>query len=111
MRLIPSPPGRIAGGEVFFHEQDGSVVDLLKLPEDKMRSYRGNKISMIFQEPMTSLNPVFRCGDQIMEAIMLHQNVSKDEARARTLAAAVLGEVEKPPRVEDGGETPEPESP
>ena len=94
MRLIPSPPGRIAGGEVFFHEQDGSVVDLLKLPEDKMRSYRGNKISMIFQEPMTSLNPVFRCGEQIMEAIMLHQKVSKDEARARTLH--LLKEVQLP---------------
>ncbi|MBK9247054.1 MAG: ABC transporter ATP-binding protein [Ignavibacteria bacterium] len=94
MRLIPSPPGRIAGGEVLFHEEDGTITDLLKLPEDKMRSYRGNKISMIFQEPMTSLNPVFRCGDQISEAIMLHQKVSKDEARARTLH--LLKEVQLP---------------
>ncbi len=85
MRLIQSPPGKITQGEILFHEPDGSVVDLLKLTDAEMRKYRGNKISMIFQEPMTSLNPVFRCGDQIMEAIILHQNVSKAEARAKTL--------------------------
>ena len=85
MRLIQSPPGRISQGEILYHEPDGTIVDLLKLSEPEMRKYRGNKISMIFQEPMTSLNPVFRCGDQIMEAIILHQNVSKTEARAKTL--------------------------
>jgi peptide/nickel transport system ATP-binding protein len=85
MRLIQSPPGKISQGEILYHEPDGTIVDLLKLSEPEMRKYRGNKISMIFQEPMTSLNPVFRCGDQIMEAIILHQNVSKTEARAKTL--------------------------
>jgi peptide/nickel transport system ATP-binding protein len=93
MRLIPDPPGRIVGGQALFHEQ-GAVTDLLTLPEDKMRSYRGNRIAMIFQEPMTSLNPVFTCGDQIIEAIRLHQNVSKDVATERTLA--LLKEVQLP---------------
>ena len=94
MRLIQTPPGKITGGQALFHEQDGSVTDLLTLPEEKMRSYRGNKIAMIFQEPMTSLNPVFTCGDQIIEAIRLHQQVSKDEARARALQ--LLQEVKLP---------------
>jgi len=85
MRLIPNPPGRITGGKALFTEADGTSVDLLSLPEDAMRSYRGNRIAMIFQEPMTSLNPVFTCGDQIVEAIRLHRNVSKAEAEARTL--------------------------
>ena len=75
MRLIPSPPGRIAGGRIFFHGED-----LLTLSERKMRQIRGCKISMIFQEPMTSLNPVHRVGDQIAEAIILHQDLSKQEA-------------------------------
>jgi len=85
MRLIPNPPGRITAGKALFTEADGTTVDLLTLPEDKMRSYRGNRIAMIFQEPMTSLNPVFTCGDQIVEAIRLHRSVSKAEAEARTL--------------------------
>jgi peptide/nickel transport system ATP-binding protein len=94
MRLIPSPPGKITGGEIIFHEADGITTDLLKISEEQMRSYRGNRIAMIFQEPMTSLNPVFTCGDQIIEAIKLHQNVSTDEARARTLH--LLNEVKLP---------------
>ncbi|MBC8125273.1 MAG: ABC transporter ATP-binding protein [Candidatus Kapabacteria bacterium] len=94
MRLIQTPPGRITGGQVLFHEDNGSVTDLLKISEESMRTYRGNKIAMIFQEPMTSLNPVFTCGDQIIEAIRLHQRVSKDEARSRTLK--LLKEVQLP---------------
>jgi peptide/nickel transport system ATP-binding protein len=94
MRLIQTPPGKITGGQALFHEKDGSVTDLLTLPEEKMRSYRGNKIAMIFQEPMTSLNPVFTCGDQIIEAIRLHQQVSKEEARTRALH--LLNEVKLP---------------
>ena len=85
MRLIPNPPGRIAGGSIHFHEDDGSITDLLALPEERMRTYRGNRISMIFQEPMTSLNPVFKCGNQIMESIILHEGIKKDEARERAL--------------------------
>lgn len=68
MRLIPKPPGKIVGGEVLFKGQD-----LLKLSERQMRDIRGNEVAMIFQEPMTSLNPVFTVGNQIVEAIKLHQ--------------------------------------
>jgi peptide/nickel transport system ATP-binding protein len=75
-----APPGRIAGGRILF---DGR--NLLDLPEPEMRRIRGNRISMIFQEPMTSLNPVFTAGDQVMEAILLHQGVPKAEARIRTI--------------------------
>ena len=85
MRLIPSPPGKIANGEIIFYKKDGEKVDLLQLSEKEMRAHRGNDIAMIFQEPMTSLNPVFTCGDQVMEAIMLHQNISKSEAKDLTI--------------------------
>jgi len=84
MRLIPHPPGIIANGEILFHSDNG-VVDLLKCTEKEMRSYRGNEIAMIFQEPMTSLNPVYTCGNQVAEAITLHQNVNKKEAKIRTI--------------------------
>ena len=80
MRLIPSPPGVIAGGQILF---DGR--DLLELPEREMRALRGNAISMIFQEPMTSLNPVFRVGDQIASTIRLHRGVSRYEARRQAI--------------------------
>lgn len=80
MRLVPSPPGRIVSGEVLFENKD-----LLKLSEAEMRRIRGNRISMIFQEPMTSLNPVFRIGTQIAEVIELHQHVTKKEAWARAV--------------------------
>ncbi|MBL6657662.1 MAG: ABC transporter ATP-binding protein [Flavobacteriales bacterium] len=85
MRLIPSPPGKIANGEIIFHKKDGEKVDLLQLSEKEMRTHRGNDIAMIFQEPMTSLNPVFTCGDQVMEAIMLHQNISRSDAKDLTI--------------------------
>jgi peptide/nickel transport system ATP-binding protein/oligopeptide transport system ATP-binding protein len=75
VRLIPMPPGEIASGEILF---DGR--DLTKLTEAQMRDIRGNDISVIFQEPMTSLNPVYTVGDQIMEAIMLHQGKEPEEA-------------------------------
>lgn len=75
MGLIPSPPGKITNGEIFFKGDS-----LLQKSEREMRSIRGNKISMIFQEPMTSLNPVFTVGDQIAESIILHQGLSKKEA-------------------------------
>jgi peptide/nickel transport system ATP-binding protein len=86
MQLIPNPPGKITGGQILYHQSDGTSVDLVKLSNDEMRRYRGNEIAMIFQEPMTSLNPVIKCGEQVMEAIMLHQKVSKKEAREKTLA-------------------------
>ncbi len=85
MRLIPNPPGKISGGEIIFHQKDGTATDLLKISEEEMRKFRGNDIAMIFQEPMTSLNPVFTCGDQVMEAIMLHQKLDKKAAKALTI--------------------------
>ena len=76
MRLVPDPPGRIVGGSIVLEG-----TDLLDLDEDEMRKIRGNRISMIFQEPMTSLNPVMRIGDQIAEAVRLHRNLSSTEAK------------------------------
>lgn len=85
MRLIPDPPGIIAGGEIIFHSDLRGSIDLLQLEEKEMRAIRGNDIAMIFQEPMTSLNPVFTCGDQVMEAILLHQKGNKKEAKQKTI--------------------------
>ncbi len=80
MRLVPNPPGRVAGGEIVLQGRD-----LLNLPESDMRAVRGNDIAMIFQEPMTSLNPVQTVGEQIVEAVLLHRRISHAEARARAL--------------------------
>ncbi|MBP6732858.1 MAG: ABC transporter ATP-binding protein [Chitinophagales bacterium] len=101
MRLIPNPPGRIASGEINFYKKDGTKVDLTKITEEEMRKYRGNEISMIFQEPMTSLNPVFTCGEQVMEAIVLHQKVSKDKAREITLHMFEKVRLPNPQRILD----------
>jgi peptide/nickel transport system ATP-binding protein len=84
MRLIPNPPGQITGGEIIYHTENGPV-DLVKASEKDMRKYRGNDISMIFQEPMTSLNPVYTCGNQVVEAILLHQRLSQKDAEQLTL--------------------------
>ncbi len=81
LRLVPSPPGRIVGGSIIL---DGR--DLLALSEEEMRRVRGKEISMVFQEPMTSLNPVFRIGEQIAEAIRLHQGVGHREAISQSVA-------------------------
>lgn len=94
MRLIPNPPGKITAGEILYHQKNGEVVDLVKASEGDMRKLRGNEIAMIFQEPMTSLNPVFTCGDQVMEAILLHQDVTKQEAKEKTIQ--LFKEVELP---------------
>ncbi len=80
MGLIPQPPGRIAGGQILFEGRD-----LLKFSERKMKKIRGNHISMIFQEPMTSLNPVFPVGDQVAEVIRLHERLSRRETRKRVI--------------------------
>lgn len=80
MRLIPEPPGKIIDGNIFFKGRD-----LSKLSQAEMREIRGNEISMIFQEPMTSLNPVFTIGEQISEAIILHQKLSQEEAVERSV--------------------------
>jgi len=86
MQLIETPPGKYEGGEIIF---DG--IDIMKASKKQIMEIRGNKISMIFQEPMTSLNPVFRVADQIAEAIMIHQKISKKEAREE--AVLMLGKV------------------
>ncbi len=86
MRLVQTPPGRIAGGEILFRRRDGSVHDLARVPEKTMRGIRGNEIGMIFQEPMTSLNPVYTVGDQIGETLRLHQGLDRRAARAAALA-------------------------
>lgn len=80
MRLIPVPPGKIVEGEILFTGSDNVQRDITKLTEADMRKIRGNDIAMIFQEPMTSLNPVYTVGDQIAEAVMLHQGKNKKEA-------------------------------
>jgi peptide/nickel transport system ATP-binding protein/oligopeptide transport system ATP-binding protein len=88
MRLVKSPPGKIVGGEILLHQgQNGhsQVTDLVKLPANgaKMRDIRGGEIAMVFQEPMTSLNPLYSVGTQIAETVQLHQKVSKKEALGR----------------------------
>ncbi len=80
MRLIPQPPGEIVSGRIFFQEQD-----LLDLPEREMRHIRGNRIAMIFQEPMTSLNPVFKIGRQIEEVLAVHQEVASGEIKKQAI--------------------------
>src|SRR5216110_2939592 len=80
LRLIPDPPGRIVAGEIFYKGQE-----LLRLPWDDIREIRGNEISMVFQEPMTSLNPVFTIGMQVLEVIQAHEKVSKQEAHRRAV--------------------------
>ncbi len=85
MRLIPNPPGKITGGEVLYHSKTHGTIDIVKISEKEMQTIRGKEIAIIFQEPMTSLNPVYTCGDQVMEAVLLHQKISKKEAKLRTV--------------------------
>lgn len=109
MRLVPTPPGQIMGGEIWFkgasqaeadsNREQSSPVDLLKLPLSAMQAYRGSQIAMIFQEPMSSLNPVYTCGFQIVEALRLHEDLSPSAARRR--AIALLQEVKLIPPDEE----------
>jgi peptide/nickel transport system ATP-binding protein len=93
MRLVPDPPGKIVGGSVTLEG-----TELLELDEETMRGIRGNRMSMIFQEPMTSLNPVIRIGDQISEAVRLHQNVTAKQASARAVEMLRLVRIPEPER-------------
>jgi peptide/nickel transport system ATP-binding protein len=93
MRLVPDPPGRIVGGSVTLEG-----TDLLKLSDAEMRDIRGNRISMIFQEPMTSLNPVMRIGDQITEVVQLHQTMSNKQAWAKAVEMLKLVRIPEPER-------------
>ncbi len=90
-QLIPMPPGRIDNGEIFFEGRD-----LLKLSEKEIRDYRGDKISMIFQEPMTSLNPVFRIGDQIADVFRTHHGLKNEEAQQRAVKLLELVKIPSP---------------
>ncbi|MFZ4706249.1 MAG: ABC transporter ATP-binding protein [Bacteroidales bacterium] len=85
MRLLPSKGCIINTGKIIYQPEDGGSIDLLNLEEREMRNYRGKEIAMIFQEPMTSLNPVHRCGEQVAEAIMLHEKITHQQARDKTL--------------------------
>jgi len=86
LQLLPSPPAIYNSGKIIFSPDGDTGIDLLHLPTSEMRKVRGKQISIIFQEPMTSLNPVFSCGDQVSESIMLHENCNRGEARKKTIA-------------------------
>jgi peptide/nickel transport system ATP-binding protein len=85
MQLIPNPPGKILSGEIIYHDKSGKAVNLAELTTGQMREYRGKEIAMIFQEPMTSLNPVMKCGEQVIEAILLHEKITKAAARQKVI--------------------------
>jgi len=85
LQLLASPPASYSSGEILFSEDNNHFEDLLRKDRKELKHIRGNKISMIFQEPMSSLNPVFTCGQQVMEAILSHKKISKEEARLQTV--------------------------
>lgn len=85
MQLLPQQSARISQGQIWYRHGDAEAVDLLSLNAETMRSYRGRHLAMIFQEPMTSLNPVMTCGSQVTEALVLHEQLSESEARQRCL--------------------------
>ena len=93
MGLIPDPPGRVVGGEILFRLRDGSFVDPCRLPARALRRLRGRDLAMIFQEPMTSLNPVFTIGDQIAEAVALQLGATRADAMKRALEMLELVEI------------------
>ncbi len=95
MRLI-KPPGKIVSGEILFRTKQGEVVDILKIPEKELYRIRGSEISMVFQDPMTSLNPLFTIGDQLVETIMIHQNLDKRRAKLKAIEMLDLVGIPEP---------------
>ena len=85
LQLLPKPPARYSGGKIIFQEERSSGIDLLQASANQVRQLRGSKIAMIFQEPMTSLNPVISCGRQVMEALLTHRKISNSEAKKITI--------------------------
>lgn len=94
MNLLQRPPARFDSGEIYFKSRQNGIVDLTRLDNQKLRSIRGNEIGMIFQEPMSSLNPVFTCGNQVAEALKVHQDLNSEEAFKKTMA--LFNEVQLP---------------
>lgn len=101
MKLLPGSAKVAAGSKVFYQKRGNETLDLLKVPEKKMPQYRGSEIAMIFQEPMTSLNPVLTCGKQVAETMILHQKISQSEARKRTLQLFEKVKLPLPDRIFD----------
>jgi peptide/nickel transport system ATP-binding protein len=97
--LIPRPPGRISSGKAIFQSPALGEVDLLTLPEKQLQQVRGNDISMIFQEPMTSLNPVYTCGSQVVEVLRLHTHLSEQEAHIRTIELFTEAQLPRPENI------------
>jgi peptide/nickel transport system ATP-binding protein len=97
LKLIPNPPGEIIQGDIYFRSRRSGTLNLANLQENEIRRIRGNEISMIFQEPMTSLNPVITCGNQVIESLVKHKKLSRKEARWKTIG---LFEKVKLPRPE-----------
>jgi len=99
MGLIPLPPGQIVSGEARFQSEALGEVNLLQLSDSQLQKVRGNDIGMIFQEPMTSLNPVYTCGSQVVEALRLHTNLSEKEAAARTVELFTMAQLPRPEKI------------
>ncbi len=99
MNLIATPPGYIESGQILFYPATGEAIDLIQLSSREMRKYRGNEISMIFQEPMTSLNPVYTCGNQVIEAILLHSSMEQTAAKNYVLELFEKVELPNPSRI------------
>ena len=98
MGLVPNPPGRVVGGEVWYQDRNGKNINLLGLDEERLQKLRGADIAMIFQEPMTSLNPVLSIGRQLTETIVAHQDVNTEQARTRALEMLRLVHIPEPER-------------
>ena len=99
MQLISQPPGRIAGGQAWFESRTYGRVDLLALSDKELQRIRGNEISMIFQEPMSSLNPVFTCGNQVAEVLIWHRKLSRQQAREQTIALFERVKLPRPEKI------------
>ena len=99
MGLIPLPPGQIVSGEARFQSEALGEVDLLQLSDKQLQQVRGNDIGMIFQEPMTSLNPVYTCGSQVVEALRLHTILTAKEAEARTVELFTMAQLPRPEKI------------